>query len=72
MADRGAGLEASQLSVPDWINEINELFPTEGIERLERDAVETYGSTSSSPGPTCSSASNPTRPCSGRCCRPST
>ena len=43
MADRSAGLESSQLTVPDWINEINELFPEEGIERLERDAVETYG-----------------------------
>jgi len=40
---RGAGDEASQLTVPDWINEVHELFPQETIERLESDAVETYG-----------------------------
>jgi Mg-chelatase subunit ChlD len=43
MADRGADLSASSLNVPDWINEIHELFPQNAIERLERDAVETYG-----------------------------
>jgi predicted metal-dependent peptidase len=42
MGSRGAGSEASQLTVPDWLNEIHELFPREGIERLERDAVEVY------------------------------
>lgn len=41
--DRHGGSEASQLSVPDWINRIHELFPKETIERLERDAVERYG-----------------------------
>ncbi len=41
--ERGAGLEPSQLSTPDWINTIHELFPKEVIERLERDAVELYG-----------------------------
>ncbi|MEO0814758.1 MAG: VWA domain-containing protein, partial [Myxococcota bacterium] len=40
---RNAGNEASQLTVPDWINEVHELFPKETIERLERDAVEEYG-----------------------------
>ena len=35
--DRQGGTEASQLSVPDWINQIHELFPKETIERLERD-----------------------------------
>jgi hypothetical protein len=43
MADRVGGLGASQLTVPTWINEIHELFPAEAIERLERDAIETYG-----------------------------
>ena len=42
MAERDAGMQASSLNVPDWINEIHELFPAEGIERLERDAVERY------------------------------
>lgn len=41
--DRHGGSEPSQLSVPDWINQIHELFPKETIERLERDAIERYG-----------------------------
>jgi hypothetical protein len=41
--DRHGGSEASQLSVPEWINRIHELFPKETIERLERDAIERYG-----------------------------
>lgn len=41
--DRHGGSGPSQLSVPDWINRIHELFPKETIERLERDAVERYG-----------------------------
>lgn len=41
--DRHGGAEASQLSVPDWINSIHALFPKETIERLERDAIERYG-----------------------------
>ena len=39
----GAGsLAPSQLTVPDWINMIHELFPRKTIERLERDALERY------------------------------
>ncbi|QTD46617.1 VWA domain-containing protein [Ottowia testudinis] len=41
--DRHGGTEGSQLSVPEWINQIHELFPKETIERLERDAIERYG-----------------------------
>jgi Mg-chelatase subunit ChlD len=43
--DRGTqgGSGASQLTVPEWINEIHRLFPKETIERLEQDAVERYG-----------------------------
>jgi Mg-chelatase subunit ChlD len=33
----------SQLTVPDWINAVNELFPRKTIERLEKDALERYG-----------------------------
>ncbi len=40
---RRGGDEPSALSVPDWIDQIHELFPKETIERLERDAVETFG-----------------------------
>lgn len=35
-------LDASALSVPDWINQIHELFPKRTIERLEKDALERY------------------------------
>lgn len=41
--DRHGGTEGSQLTVPEWINQIHELFPKETIERLERDAIERYG-----------------------------
>jgi uncharacterized protein with von Willebrand factor type A (vWA) domain len=40
---RFGGQGASNLTVPDWIQEVHELFPQEVIERLERDAVEEYG-----------------------------
>jgi hypothetical protein len=39
---RDADLSASNLSVPDWINQVHELFPKRTIERLERDALERY------------------------------
>jgi hypothetical protein len=38
--DRHGGSEASQLTVPDWINHIHELFPKETIERLERYGID--------------------------------
>jgi hypothetical protein len=40
--DRHGGSGPSSLSVPEWINQIHELFPKSTIERLERDAVERY------------------------------
>ncbi|MEM7590661.1 MAG: VWA domain-containing protein [Cyanobacteria bacterium P01_A01_bin.83] len=40
--NRKGGLEASQLTIPDWINAIHELFPQKTIERLEKDALERY------------------------------
>lgn len=40
----GAGtLDPSQLTVPDWINSVHELFPQSVIERIEKDALERYG-----------------------------
>ena len=36
------GLGESSLSVPEWINQIHELFPQRTIERLEKDALERY------------------------------
>lgn len=41
--ERGATLDPSQLTIPDWVNTIHTLFPEEVIERLERDAVERFG-----------------------------
>lgn len=40
---REGGSGPSQLSTPDWLNEVHALFPKRTIERLERDAVEVYG-----------------------------
>ena len=41
---RGAGsLGESNLTVPDWINRVHELFPRSVVERVERDALERYG-----------------------------
>ena len=36
------GLGESELTVPDWINKVHELFPKRTIERLEKDALERY------------------------------
>ncbi len=36
------GSGGSVLSTPDWVNEIQTLFPKETIERLEKDALEHY------------------------------
>jgi Mg-chelatase subunit ChlD len=41
-APRRGGMEDSALSVPDWINQVQELFPKKTIERLEKDALERY------------------------------
>lgn len=42
VSDRKGSLDASQLTVPDWINQVHELFPKKTIERLEKDALERY------------------------------
>lgn len=39
---QSGGLEESSLTVPDWINQVHELFPARTIERLEKDALERY------------------------------
>ena len=40
---RRGTLDDSALSVPDWINDVHELFPRRVVERLESDALERYG-----------------------------
>lgn len=39
---RRGSLDPSQLTVPDWINGVHELFPNRTIERLEKDALDRY------------------------------
>src|SRR5262249_35796289 len=39
---RPGSLGDSQLSVPDWINDVHDLFPARVVERLEKDALERY------------------------------
>lgn len=41
--ERGPGsLDASNLTVPEWINQVHELFPQRTVERIEKDALERY------------------------------
>jgi Mg-chelatase subunit ChlD len=40
--DRTGSLDPSALTVPEWINQVHELFPKKTIERLEKDALERY------------------------------
>jgi Mg-chelatase subunit ChlD len=42
LREGSGGLGESQLTVPDWINHVHELFPKQVIERLEKDALERY------------------------------
>src|SRR5262249_6298669 len=39
---RGASLDDSALTVPEWINAVHTLFPRRTIERIEKDALERY------------------------------
>lgn len=41
--DRGAGSEESQLTVPGWIEQVNELFPKQAKEVLEREMIQKKG-----------------------------
>lgn len=41
-AGRSGSLDASALTVPEWINQVHELFPKRTIERIEKDALERY------------------------------
>src|SRR5262249_8393112 len=40
--ERTGGRDESRLSVPEWINEVHELFPKATVERIERDALDRY------------------------------
>ena len=42
---RTGGLGPSALTVPDWLNQVRELFPRETVEIVERHALERYGMT---------------------------
>lgn len=41
--DRTGGRDDTKLTVPDWINHLEALFPRETHERLEAEALERYG-----------------------------
>jgi len=40
--ERRGGLGESQLTVPEWIDRVHQLFPKKTVERLECDALERY------------------------------
>jgi Mg-chelatase subunit ChlD len=42
---RSGGMDGSRLTVPGWIREARELFPTDTMETLERHALQRYGMT---------------------------
>ncbi|MHB1001338.1 MAG: VWA domain-containing protein [Armatimonadota bacterium] len=42
---RSGGMGASQLTVPDWIREVRDLFPMETVEVIQRHALDRYGMT---------------------------
>ncbi|HLV97438.1 MAG TPA: VWA domain-containing protein [Ktedonobacterales bacterium] len=42
-SDRMGGSGASQISIPDWLNEVRELFPRETVEIIEHHALDRYG-----------------------------
>jgi Mg-chelatase subunit ChlD len=42
---RSGGSEDSVLAVPEWLNDVRELFPRETVEVIERHALERYGLT---------------------------
>lgn len=42
-ADRSAGLEPSQLTVPDWVDALNELFPHQSKEVMQKELIRRRG-----------------------------
>ncbi len=41
--NRQGGSEASQITIPDWLNQVRELFPRETVEIIEKHALDRYG-----------------------------
>lgn len=42
-SDRAAGLEPSQLTVPDWVDAVNDLFPQQSKEVMQKELVRRRG-----------------------------
>ena len=42
---RQGGSDASQTTIPDWLNQVRELFPRETVEVIEKHALDRYGMT---------------------------
>ena len=40
--ERSGDLGGSSLTIPEWINDVHDLFPRETVERIEKDALERY------------------------------
>ena len=70
--DRRGSLDPSALTVPEWINEVHELFPKRTIERIEKDALERYQIQEMVTNPDLLRRASRARRCSRRCCTPST
>ena len=43
--NREGGLEPSQLTIPEWLREVRDLFPRDTVEIIERHALDRYGMT---------------------------
>src|SRR5438105_7092871 len=43
--ERGADLSASELTIPEWLHDVRELFPSDTVEIIERHALDRYGMT---------------------------
>ncbi|HEV3116501.1 MAG TPA: VWA domain-containing protein [Gemmataceae bacterium] len=43
--ERGADLSASDLTIPEWLHDVRELFPSDTVEIIERHALDRYGMT---------------------------
>jgi Mg-chelatase subunit ChlD len=43
--DRRGGRESSQLTVPEWVGQVRDLFPQETVEIIERHALDRYNMT---------------------------
>ena len=70
--ERSGGSQASVLAVPDWLNDVRELFPRETVEIIERHALERYGMTELVTDAEAPQDASRATSCSRPCCRSGT